>query len=126
MATLLPHVTFNATGVTVLNRLLGENAQATNRALAERVTGHRLTLSRYAATGATTSRIPLGSVSPQGSAPWAVLLVRVCETQDPAKDLSVTTRLNFSRDDAQKTLYVYEPQGLTALTLYDMDFLVLE
>ena len=66
----------------------------------------------------------LSSVSPAGSTPWAVLLVRVRESRNPGGDLPVTTRLNFTQDGT--TLYIYEPSGLTTNTQYDMDFLVLE
>jgi hypothetical protein len=127
MATYLPYTTFNALLMTVLNPLLGENARATNTALAERVPGHYAFVNSYRATGSTTSKITLGNASPPaapGSSPVAVLLVRVYETADPAKDLPVSSRLNFSRDGA--TLYVFEPAGLTSNTMYDLTFLVLE
>lgn len=126
MATLVPNVVFNVISFLGLNPLLSQNFTAVNTALGERVVGHRATVTRYAATGATTSKITIGSVSPPGSTPWAVMLVRVHETSDPGKDLPVTGRLNFAWDGASKTLYVYEPQGLTTNTLYDMSFLVLE
>jgi hypothetical protein len=127
MPTALPYVTFNALNLLNLQALLGENARATQTALTERVVGHASAVTRYRATGATTSRIPVGNASPPaapGSSPYAVLLVRAYETADPAKDLSVTSRLNFARDGT--TLYVFEPQGLTTNTLYDLTFLILE
>jgi hypothetical protein len=124
MATTLPFITFNVNNLGQLAPMLTTNAEATNRALGERVVGHRASVTRYAATGATTNKIPVGSTSPQGSTPYGVLLVRVRETSDPGKDLSVVTRLNFTQDTG--TLYVYEPSGLTANTFYDLDFLVLE
>lgn len=127
MATPLPVLTFNAVNLLNLQALLGDNARATQTALAERVVGHPATVARYRATGATTTRIPVGNAAPPaapGSQPYAVLLVRIYETGDPGKDLSVTSRLNFSSNGT--TLYVFEPQGLTTNTLYDMTFLVLE
>lgn len=127
MATPLPVLTFSALNLANLQALLGENARATQTALKERPVGHYATVASYRATGATTTKIPVGNAAPPaapGSQPVAVLLVRIHETSDPAKDLSVTTRLNFSRDGA--TIYVFEPSGLTTNTLYDMTFLVLE
>lgn len=127
MSTRLPYVTFNAANLLNLQALLGDNARATQTALSERVVGHAVTVPGYRATGATTTRITLGNAAPPaapGSQPYAVLLVRIFETSDPGKDLSVTTRLNFSRDGT--TLYVFEPSGLTTNTLYDLTFLVLE
>ena len=125
MATQLPYTNISATtGLPALVGQLNGNAQATQTALAEKLTAHRVAVSGYAATGATTSKIPLASTSPTGSTPWAVLLVRIRESRNPGGDLSVTTRLNFAQ--AAGTLYVYEPAGLTLNTQYDMDFLVLE
>jgi hypothetical protein len=63
-------------------------------------------------------------VSPPGSVPWAVILVRARETSNPAADLPVLTRVNFSQQG--ETLYIFEPQGLVQNTFYDLDFLVLE
>lgn len=125
MATLVPNTVFtNIVSVPKLTPMLGQNFTAINQALGERLAAHRQTVLRYAATGATTSKIPIGSVSPQGSTPWAVLLVRVRETSDPGKDLSVTSRLNYAQEG--DTLFVYEPAGLSTNTFYDLDFVVLE
>lgn len=125
MATLFPNV--NLSGLLSLAQLLpslNTNFQAGNTALGERVVGHRVTLTGYAATGSTTTKMTIGSTSPPGSVPWAVLLVRVRETNNPGGDLPVTTRLNFTQSG--DTLYVYEPAGLTLNTQYTLDFLVLE
>lgn len=125
MATSLPYVVFtNITSFLGLTPMLSSNFQAINQALGERLTAHRQSVERYAATGATTTKIPLGSRSPKGSTPWAVILVRARETSDPAKDLSVTPRLNYAQEG--DTLFVYEPAGLSTNTFYDLDFVVLE
>lgn len=125
MATLIPNV--NLSGLLALAQLipmLNTNFQAANTALNERVVGHRISVTRYSATGSTVTKMTLGSVSPPGSTPWAVILVRARETSNPAADLPVLTRVNFSQDG--NTLYIFEPQGLVANTFYDLDFLVLE
>lgn len=127
MATLVPQPNISAgTEPKQLIPILNSNYAAINTALGERVAGHRLSVERYAATGATTTVLRLGSVSPQGSKPWAVLLVRARESSNPGSDLSVSTRINFTSDPSGGTLNVYEPAGLSANTFYDLDFLVLE
>ncbi len=124
MATTIPNVNIGLTTLlTSLIGILNSNFQAANIALGERIVGQRLTVSGYAATGATTTKMTVGYVSPPGSTPWAVLLVRAQETSDPGKDLGVTTRVNFSQQGS--TLYVYEPYGLTSNTKYDLGFLVI-
>ncbi len=128
MATTIPNVNIGLTTLlTSLIGILNTNFQAANIALGERVVGQRLTITGYSATGATTTKMTLGAVSPPGSTPWAVLLVRAQETSDPGKDLSVSTRVNFSQSGSGSSviLYVYEPSGLTANTKYDLSFLVI-
>jgi hypothetical protein len=125
MATLVPNV--NLSGLLSflqLVPLLNQNFQAVNTALNERVVGHRISVTRYSATGSTVTKMTLGNVSPPGSTPWAVILVRARESNNPAADLPVLTRVNFSQQG--DTLYIYEPQGLVQNTFYDLDFLVLE
>ncbi len=125
MATQIPNTNISiATLLTSLIGLLNQNFAAIQTALNEKATAHRVSLTGYAATGATTTKMTLGSVSPPGSTPWAVILVRVRETRNPGSDLSVTTRVNFT--NTSDTLYVFEPAGLVSNTLYDMDFVVLE
>lgn len=128
MATTIPNVNIGqATLPAQLVQTLNTNFQAANQALSERVVGQRITVTGYSATGATTTKMTLGAVSPPGSTPWAVLLVRAQETSDPGKDLSVTSRVNFSQSGSGTNiiLYVYEPSGLTANTKYDLSFLVI-
>jgi hypothetical protein len=124
MATVVPNPVINLlTGLLQLIPILNTNFAALNVALGERIVGQRLLVPGYSATGATTTRMPVGYLSPPGSTPWAVILVRANETSDPAKDLSVTTRVNFSREG--QTLFVYEPSGLVANTKYDLGFFVI-
>lgn len=125
MATQIPNTNINT--VTLLTNLitqLNSNFQALQTALNEKATAHRLSVNGYAATGATTTKMTLGSVSPPGSVPWAVILVRARESRNPGGDLAITTRVNFTQDGS--TLNIYEPAGLTQNTQYDLDFLVLE
>ncbi len=125
MATLVPQPIINVlTGLLQLIPILNTNFQAINTALNERVVGHRISVARYSATGSTTTKMTLGSVSPPGSVPWAVILVRARESNNPGADLPVLTRVNFSQTG--DTLYIYEPQGLVQNTFYDLDFFVLE
>lgn len=128
MATLIPQPVINVlTGLLQLIPILNTNNAAINTALGERVVGQRISVNGYSATGATTTKMTIGAVSPPGSTPWAVILVRARETSDQAKDLTVTTRVNFSVSGSGDniTLYVYEPAGLTANTKYDLGFLVI-
>ncbi len=128
MATLIPQPVINLlTGLLQLIPILNTNNAAINTALGERVVGQRLTVTGFSATGSTTNKVTLGTVSPPGSVPWAVILVRARETSDPGKDLTVSTRVNFSQSGSgdNVTLYVYEPAGLVANTKYDLSFLVI-
>lgn len=129
MATLIPNTNISLlTALGNLITLLNTNFQALNVALGERVVGQRLTVNGYVATGATTSRLTIGAVSPPGSTPWAVILVRAREARDPSKDLTVQTRLNFAQTtDGQGNiiLSVFEPSGLVQFTAYDLGFLVI-
>lgn len=124
MATLVPQPLINVlTGLLQLIPILNTNFAALNTALGERVVGQRISVNGYAATGSTITRMTVGILSPPGSTPWAVILVRARETSNPAADLTVGTRLNFSQEG--QTLYVYEPSGLVANTKYDLGFLVI-
>lgn len=127
MATQVPNTNISiGTLLTGLINLLNTNFAALNVALGERVVGQRIKVTGYAATGATTTRMTVGTVSPPGSTPWAVILVRAQETSDPGKDLSVSTRVNFTVSGAgDGVLYVYEPAGLGTNTKYDLSFLVI-
>lgn len=126
MATQIPNLNISGliTLLTQLIPLLNQNFNAVQTALNEKATAHRISVTGYAATGATTTKMTLGNVSPPGSTPWAVILVRCRESRNPGADLGITTRINFSQSG--DTLYIYEPAGLVTTTQYDLDFLVLE
>ena len=98
-----------------------DNFREMTLALSTRVSGRVVRVPRYAATGATTTQIPLGAT---GETPTAVLLIRAYMTNDPAADLAVTPRLNFYAQNG--SLNVYEPAGLVSNGLYELVFLVLE
>lgn len=121
MAT-LPNLTF-PTAPPGLATQLQQNAQATSDALADRVIGRVQRVVQYSATGATTTKITLPARN--GYTAYAVLLVKVNASGDPGTDISATGRPNFTQPNGS-TLAVYEPSGLTANTLYDLTFLVLE
>jgi hypothetical protein len=123
MATIVPQPIVNVLSFLGLNGLLTTNFQALNVALGERIVGQRVEVKGYSATGATTTRMTIGVVNPPGSTPWAVTLVLARESKNPAADLSVSTRVNFSREG--QTLFVFEPAGLVANTQYDLGFLVI-
>lgn len=128
MATLVPNTLINAlTGLLQLIPILNTNFAAINTAFGERLVGQRLSVLGYAATGNTTTKMTIGTVSPPGSTPWAVLLVRAQETNNQGVDLPVQTRTNFSSGGAGDNvmLYVFEPSGLVVNTKYDLSFLVI-
>lgn len=110
-----------STELKALIGMLNMNFQATQTTLAEKASVRRVSVTGYAATGATTTPIKLNASS---ASPWGVLLVRARATNDPGSDLSVSGRLNFTQSDG--ALYVFEPSGLTGNTLYDFEFLILE
>lgn len=122
MATELRHTTFDTQNPEGLSAQLSENALDTNQALRERIVGRRVAVSAYSATGATTTAVTLRA---QGIVqPFAVMLVRAYPTSDPGADVAITGRVNFRQQG--ETLFVFEPAGLVANTLYDLTFLVLE
>lgn len=127
MASPLPILTFSALNLFDLNASLGTAMRGVDTCLKQRLVGHAAAVPNYRATGSTTTKIPLGNAVPPaapGSQPIGVLLIRAFMTNDPAADLTVSSRLNFARDGT--TLYVFEPAGLTTNTLYDLTFLVFE
>lgn len=98
-----------------------ENARDVNQSLAGKVSGYLQSVTRYAAIGATTARIPLVS---KGRRPAAVMLAQAQRSNDPGSDLGALGRCNFYQSALE--LGVYEPSGLVADTLYDLTFLILE
>lgn len=101
---------------------LSENARDTLEALKARPTGKRFVLERYTATGSTSTRIPIGAVG----RPWAVRLARAVPVNDESAALTVTPTLNFAWNSTSKAVDVFEPYGLTADTVYKLQFVVEE
>jgi hypothetical protein len=99
-----------------------ENARATQEALMFRPATRQVTVDRYTAVGSTTTRIRIGA----GARPWAVQLVRVCESAAEDSAVIVTDSRNFVWDSTTQSLDVFEPDGLTANTVYKLQFLVIE
>lgn len=104
------------------HRQLSENARDTQEEIARRVVGRLLSVASYTATGSTASRIRIGAgVRPQGVVP-----VLIAPVYDAASSLVATPILNFVWDATTQSIDVYEPDGLTADTVYTFTFLVLE
>jgi hypothetical protein len=99
----------------------GENARDTNEALDRKVTGYLKTVARYSATGDTETRLAIAVGS---RPPFAIILARANETLNPSAPVACTPTLNFYF--VRGEYGVFEPDGLTADTLYDLTFLVLE
>jgi hypothetical protein len=100
---------------------LGEFARDTNSALERRVLGYTKRVERYSATGVTTTQIPLAA---SDRPPVMVILGRVESVSDAAAPVTVTPIQNFYFSNG--AIGVYEPSGLTADTLYNLTFLVVE
>lgn len=120
---ILPHLTFTTSEPVTLASELVQNATATVDALSMRIVGSVVTVQRYSATGATTTKIAIPLRT--GATAFAVLLVRAQATNDQGADLGALGRLNFVHG-SPTTLNIYEPSGLAANTLYDLTFLILE
>lgn len=105
----------------VLAEQCGENARDTNEALGRKVTGYLKPVERYSATADTSTTIAIGTgVRP----PEAITLVRVMEHGDRGAAVTCTPTYNFYY--VRGEFGVFEPSGLTADTLYDLTYLVLE
>jgi hypothetical protein len=100
---------------------VAEFARDTNNALLRRVLGYTKRVDRYSATGVTSTKIPLTATE---TPPVAVIMVRAENANDPAVVVPAVTTPNFYF--AQNAIGVYEPSGLTANTLYNLTFLVIE
>jgi len=100
---------------------LGENARDTNAALAECIRGSKLLVSGYAAVGASSAKLKL---SLRSTMPSGLLLMRCVKTYDEGSVVTVTQGLQFYIENGLLT--TFEPSGLTADTLYDLTFLILE
>ena len=99
-----------------------ENARDANLALAGKVSGYYVVVNAYAAQGLTTVTLPLATQSKQK--PMAVLCVNAVATYDPGTTVNASTMRNFSF--ANGSINTFEPSGLTAGTVYNLTFLVLE
>jgi hypothetical protein len=99
-----------------------ENARDANTAIALKINGYYVDVRHYAARGVTTSTIPL--LAKYDRKPRAVLLVNGYPTYDPSLSLNASTFRCFSY--ANGSINVFEPSGLTADTMYNLTFLVLE
>jgi len=99
----------------------GENARDANAALGRRVVGYTKTVQRYCATASTSTQLPLISST---TAPAGVLLVRVSTSDAPSSPVAVTPTLGWVF--ANGLVGVFEPNGLTSNTYYNLTFLILE
>jgi hypothetical protein len=100
---------------------VGEFARDANNALLRRLQGYTKRVERYSATGVTSTKIPLTAADVP---PIAVVLVRAESVNDPAAVVPAVPTLNFVYQT--NAIGVYEPSGLTANTLYNLTFLVIE
>lgn len=117
---LLRYLTLDALWTTARTQL-SETLRDVEAALDKRVASRLVTIAGYLATGATTTRLPLGADTKTAR---AALLVRASLSREPSTDVAVTPRLNFVMDPGG--LQVFEPAGLVANQAYDLTFLVLE
>lgn len=99
-----------------------ENARATLEEFAVRPAVRQITVDRYTASGSSDARIRIRG----GARPWAVQLVRVCEAAAEDDVVICTDSRNFVWDSTTLSLDVFEPDGLTANTVYKLQFLVHE
>lgn len=106
----------------VASKQTAENSRDSRDAFDGKVSGYLRKVERYAALGATTTKIALAPTS--SIRPQAIVLVHAQMTFDPGSDIGAVGRLNFYQTATD--LGVYEPSGLVANELYDLTFLVLE
>jgi hypothetical protein len=99
-----------------------ENARDTLDALAARPVQRLVTVALYTATGSSASRIRIGS----GARPWSVVphLIAQAYAQDSA--VVCAPVLNFVWDSTTQSLDVFEPDGLTANTVYRLQYVITE
>jgi len=81
-----------------------------------------LTVEDYTATGSTSTRIRIGAAT----RPWSVTLARIAKTYGQDEPVVCTPVLNFVWDSTTQSIDVFEPDGLTANTVYRLQFLVME
>lgn len=121
MPTELRHTSIQLGDQHVAEEQLGENARDTNAALSECLRGSKIDVLGYAAVGSSATRLKLAA---RATLPGGLLLSRCVKTQDAGTAVVATQCLQFYVEDGLLT--TFEPDGLTADTLYDLTFYVLE
>lgn len=101
-----------------------ENARDTLEALASRLKQRHVTVDLYTAAGSTSAKIPLGA----SDRPLGVQLIRAAPYYDQTAPLSATGNGNFLWDATTQpgTINAFEPDGLTANTVYTLTYIVTE
>ena len=99
-----------------------ENARDTLEAFTVRPVIRQITVERYTATGSSSTRIRIGA----GTRPWAVTLVRCCKASAEDDAVFVSPVLNFVWESIAGSIDVFEPYGLTADTVYKLQFVAME
>lgn len=99
-----------------------ENARDTLAEIARRAPVQQRTVEAYTATGSTSTRIRIGS----SERPWAVLLARAAQAYGEDAPVAAVMTPNFVWDATDGSVDVFEPSGLTANTVYLLQFLVVE
>lgn len=117
----LRHISFSK-DPKVASEQASENARDANLALSGKVSGYFVQVDSYAAQGLTTVTLPIRAASLK--TPKAVLCVNAQATYDPGTTVNASTFRNFTF--ANGSINTFEPSGLTANTMYNLTFLVLE
>lgn len=99
-----------------------ENARDANLALQGKVSGYYVQVDSYMAQGLDSATLPLRTNSTKK--PVAVLCVAAQLTYDPGATVNTSTCRNFSFSNG--SINTFEPSGLTADTMYNLTFLILE
>lgn len=107
--------------IEALAETLGEMVRDLNLALRRRVLGYTKTVERYSATGSTATQIPLTA---SDRPPEGVVLIRAVQVDNAGVPIAAVPVLNFYFADG--AIGVFEPSGLTANTVYNLTFLVVE
>lgn len=100
----------------------GENARDTLEALSFRPIQRAVTVPRYTAAGSTSTRIRIGA----GERPLFVQLARACLAGAEDAALPAYGTPNFVWESTTKSIDVFEPTGLTANSVYLLQFLITE
>lgn len=108
-------------GLDAIRKTLGEMVRDLNLALVRRVLGYTKTVERYAATGSTSTQIPLTA---SDRPPVGVVLIKAVQVDNAGAPIAAVSTLNFYY--ANGAIGVFEPSGLVANTVYNLTFLVVE